>query len=175
MKKSDIEYHSIGNGYQRAPVVNVKVNFRRDRDMATFRKANPETDERFTWEWIDEHEPDDDGTWFGMACEHGWEGLQTDAEDIYGSSTKVHSTGRSGGYAYIECFVDRGDGNPVDAWDAVALSKWAKFCKWARQQADDVPYLFLDSIYFNAFLPWAEAEGRTVEFDCGLVAAECAD
>ena len=148
--KADVQFHSEHFGPSR-PAVNVKV--RRSiwghplpLELGRSKPANDPaaewtihtTPEWFTHEWIEEHIPDhviDEFFW--SACESGWESLQVDAEEIFGSHVKVYGEGRSSGRCVVEGLPD------FDSWDATMLAKWRKFEKWARQQADDVPYQML--------------------------------
>lgn len=101
-------------------------------------------------------------TAWDVAIEDARESLSNDVETIFGARAKVYFTGRSGGWAYV-------DGNPhgddVDAWNAIVVSKWGRFAKYARALADDVPYLMVDYVYHNVYRPMIEARERAAEND----------
>lgn len=170
MKKTDVQFHGDYNGYNPMPVVNVKVHSAPfDPAFTAFRElANQVADEdgagdgeRFL-AWLEDKasrqyggydDIDPDGELFNFACEIGWERLQEDAETIFEDySVKVYSRGRSGGYAYIEGLPD------FEYWDAIMLGKWARFCKWARETADDVPYQMLSLLYCNDYERFVEQD-----------------
>ena len=149
MRKDDVDFHSDRG--PRVPAVNVKVRdlWRIEKFVPQIQEEQPEHEPPFTWEWVEEHVSEDAlMDWFGFACESGWEMLQQDAEDIFGSHVKVYSQGRQGGWAVVEGLKD------FDYWDAVDLAKWAKFARFARAEADDIPRAMLELIYINRFDRW---------------------
>lgn len=154
--KEDIEFHRLGYGYNSVPAVNVKVHFWLEDAYKLFRKYEPDANPHFTVEWIEQHTPDDDTDYwmhlFSFACESGWEQIQGYAEEIWGKGVKVYSEGRSGGWAYVD-----GIDTDVDSWDAIDLARWRRFAKFARAEADDVPYQMVSSIYINEFDAWVRA------------------
>src|SRR5260221_11426319 len=112
-------------------MVNVKVSlvytFEQGFDELCAKVANDNGDgqdiaefQAFAREWYDSDRED----WtFGTACEDGFDMLQNDAQEIFGASAKVYSTGRQGGWAVVEGLPD------IESWDAIMLSKWSRFCK----------------------------------------------
>lgn len=157
MKKSDITYHGLGiGGYRMVPAVNVKIYARIDFRTLCAKVsadhdgiANPE----FTEDWIKANLGDEGGhEWWNEALSDAWDQLQEDvnAEGVFGRDVKVYSEGRSSGWAYIDG-ITRED---VEGWNAIKLAQWARFAKFARQTADDVPYQYLSLIYLNVFEPW---------------------
>lgn len=152
MRKDQVLLRGYNLGPDTRPMVNVKVDFPyadAERDQLAVQVANEngggDDAERFA-EWIvGQDDVDSDGYWFGVACEDGWAMLQEDVATIYGAGVKVASAGRSSGWAYIEGI------KPFEEWDAVDVSKWAKFCRYAREQADAVPYQMLSLIYLNTW------------------------
>jgi hypothetical protein len=163
--KADITFHS--DGYrERKPAVNVKIY---DSLAEGFAKWNgpdwigdhPDTDARFTVEWIEEHVTDDcQSDYFNMACETGYEYAETDAQEIWGSHVRVYSQGRSGGWAVVDGIDD-----DVASWNAIAVARWGKFARWARSTADDTMARVVDMIYHNAFERWAEEESERIGSD----------
>lgn len=165
MKRADVQisYHQ-GRSYSRDPMVNVKVRntpYTPDgwatlaRQIAADAGADAPEVESFARYvvalWEQEARLLGDTAW-EIAIEQGWEALQRDAEECFGPGVKVYSEGRQGGWCVVEGLGD------VEAWDAVALGKWARFSKWARGQADGVPYAMVDFLYHN---PWTvQREGQ---------------
>lgn len=135
-KKSDVKtsYH---NGHQGDPMVNVKVNGRWDMDLAKITAIAADNGygadaAQFVLELLDDDQRSSD--LFALACESGWEMLETDARELFGSHVKVWSAGRSGGWAVVQGLRD------VESWDAVALAKWRRFERWATDAASGIPY-----------------------------------
>jgi hypothetical protein len=151
VRKSDVRFHTLGY-----PAVNVKVPYQDQGEWrelavkaATDDGASTEEAEAYA-EWFMADDRAEDSGWFSIACQDGWERLQEYAEEIFSDGMphpklKVWSEGRSGGWAYIEGLPD------FDSWDAIMVSKWFKFVKWARQEADDIPYQVVSLIYINVF------------------------
>lgn len=80
------------------------------------------------------------------AIENGWECLETDAEQAFqGYAVKLHAEGRSGGWCVVKGLPD------IDSWDAIMLGRWRRFEKWARQQADGIPYGMADALAMNDY------------------------
>jgi len=155
--KDDIEYHSKGFG-STIPAVNVKVYDSLANGFRKFVKYESPFDPEFTEEWIEENISEEtlNREW-EFACEQGWEELQELACDIYGDQKiedrsgrhyryRVYSTGRSGGWAYID-----GINHDVDSWDAIEFSKWKRFAERARIIADHVMFSVVWSAYYNHF------------------------
>lgn len=159
MKKSDVTFHS--DGYREGhAAVNVKVRAR--PDFYAWGVTNG-ADPRFTEAWVDEHttQEDRDDFW-NEALKLGWDQLDNDAESIFGKGYHVHSEGRSGGWAIV-CQQLGGSSHfhqfgreAVETWDAIALGRWAHFVNYAQADASDVPYQYVDLLYWNVFNPWAE-------------------
>lgn len=156
--KADIEFHRLGMGYSFAPAVNVKTNSGYIDRKTVALVAEHNVQPTFV-EWWDENEDkfaDQLPDYWEMACEDGWEMIHNDAQEIFGK-VQVFSEGRSGGWAYIHEFRSRDGENPVESWDAIMVAKWAKFSRWAKLIAADVPYVMADMILNNLFLPEHEA------------------
>lgn len=158
MRKSDVEFHSDGYGYRQSrPAVNVKIPYRSLESLLPLELGSVSSDGGKTWEvvrsdaaytaeWIEANVSDDAmAEWEQFAAESAWESLQGEAIDIWGEGVKVYSEGRSGGWAVVDGIPD------YDTWDAIELSRWARFAKYARALADDVPRATLDIIYANLF------------------------
>ena len=149
MRKSDVEFHSS------EPAVNVKVyksirNVTLPMELGRFSNGTEYTDSNFTHDWIEDYLEREDRDWattFEMVCADGFEMLEDEAQDIFGSHVKVYSEGRSGGWAVVHGLKD------FDSWDAIDLAKWAKFTKFARAITDDVPRQMVHSIYLDAYEP----------------------
>lgn len=170
MRKSDITYHA--DGFERAkPAVNVKIHFVRSRDMtstlATFHKnelCDHSPSPQFTEAWIDANISEDTQSgWWDIATQDAWEQLQNDvdAENVFGRKVVVASEGRSGGWAYIVDIT----ADDVEKWNAVDLAKWAKFARFARETADDVPYQWISLLYYNVFMPQHDASVTRANLD----------
>lgn len=152
--KADVTFHSDGFREGR-PAVNVKVHNGRhplpidlmqtsDDGGVTFYTVT--TDPEFTWDWIDENLTDEESNaYFEMVCSEAWERLQEAAVEIFGPGVKVYSEGRSGGWAVVHGIKD------FESWDAIDLGKWQRFEQAARELADDIPYQFATSVYFNVY------------------------
>lgn len=156
MRKADIVIRHY-DGHAR-PVVNVKIHSYRQQWEASgliARVARDAGDRSggFTWTWLDAHVNNEaQNFWYDRAIEHAWEQLQADvdAEHVFDHPAKVYGAGRSSGWAYINGFTV----DSVLEWDAIAVARWATFCRFAREAADDVPYQYLSLIYLNVYEPW---------------------
>jgi hypothetical protein len=144
--KDDVQTHY---GSDR-PAVNVKVYKRLEDGFREFIEAGDfdiEDADGFSLEWIEENLTEEQlDAMFWSACEHGWEMLQQDAEDVFGKYARVEADGRSSGWCVVTGLDD------IEDWDAVALAKWRKFERWARAEADDIPYQIVWSAFHNQFL-----------------------
>lgn len=172
MRKADIEYHSDhGCG---VPAVNVKIGWLSDLAWEGLARTvavdhGDDFPAEFTLGWIREAlSQDEQDQYWQIACDQGWEQLQDDAREIWQRpKLEIYSQGRSSGWAVVGKLYDGEDGRQgftresVDGWDAIAVAKWARFCKIAREIADDVPYQYLSLIYLNRFC--AAGEPRTVK------------
>jgi hypothetical protein len=158
MRKSDVEtYYDRGGRY--LPSVNVKVNnawqwYKYAYHVARSEgDARPDDATRFA-EWCERHAEDEKLEWlFEAECESGWESASCDLDNVwgYGNGLKVEGRGRSGGHLVVIGLPD------IDEWDAIALGRWARYAKWQRLNADDVPYQMAWQAYFNVWEP-LEAE-----------------
>ena len=146
--KSDVEHHRMGYGGTAYPAVNVKVyNTPWDR----LRAAAPHEFPGMTREWIESEVADETlDRIFWDACELAFEHATGPADEILGRHVTCSQEGRSGGWLVVSGLA------PIETWDAVALARWRSFERHARAQADDVPYLILDLIYHNLYLPQLE-------------------
>lgn len=110
MKKQNVEVRSYQGWSGSKPCVNVKVhNFigsEKIQDEFKCSEADAERAGEFAFE---------------NACEDFWGYVQELAHECFGDGVKVHSEGRSGGWALVDGLT------PVEEWDAVALAKWGKF------------------------------------------------
>lgn len=144
--KADVQtsYHQ---GSHDLPMVNVKIHGwgMRDVDYSELDIAAEDAAD-FGWDWIESHltEQQIDG-WWSLACEHGWEDAERDAEEIFGPNVNVYSEGRCGGWLVVSGLPD------VESWDAIMLSKWKRFAKWVRAAADYVPSSAAELIYINVY------------------------
>lgn len=166
--KRDIQYHRLGYGHEVGPAVNVKV-YAQPTDALARQVAKDHGDPsgQFTLEWITDHvDAAAQAGYWDFAVEDAWETLQNDvdAEQVFDRPVRVFSEGRSGGWAMVG--DDRGKGkNPrawthedVTSWDAIAVARWAKFARFARETADDVPYQYLAMVYLNVFERWSHID-----------------
>lgn len=60
-----------------------------------------------------------------------WEDIHAVVLDIFGSHAKAYSAGRSGGWLVVNGLPD------IESWDAIAVGRWAKLCKYCR---DEIAY-----------------------------------
>jgi hypothetical protein len=151
--KDDIEFHQLGYGGRSVPAVNVKIRDSLQDGFKKFQEYEPNANPHFTLEWIESHVSEDTlQAILWNACETGWESLQEYAEEIFGKTVKVYSEGRQGGWAYIH-----GINDDTSDWDAIDLARWRKFAKQARDEADDIMYRVVDSVYINQFDDWVRA------------------
>lgn len=121
-KKADIQFHS--NGWRAScPAVNVKDRspYLLSQIQARFRccEATAQKAHQLAWE---------------MHAEAFWENAQQLAEaylgQYFGSSLKVWSEGRQGGWLVV-------DGLPeVDSWDAPRVTAWGNFARALRREVD---------------------------------------
>lgn len=153
-QKSDVQFHSDGSGRAPHAAVNVKVGRPYHYEVHTT------FDPAFTRAWVEEHVDERKArAYFDMACQDGWDALEAEATSIFGPGYGVFSEGRSAGWAVVH-YEKREQFSPeiVEGWDAIALARWAKFAKRAREIADDVPYQILVNTYANEFVPWQEEQ-----------------
>lgn len=152
-KKTDVETHH--NGYDwstRHPAVNVKVYGSPGDPQSP--KYHGEF-EGMTEEWFDAYAEKNSEWLFESACESNREMIVNDAQEIFGSHVKVYYEGRSGGWAIVDGIAD------IDEWDAIMLSKWRRFERYAKMLAADVPYQMLSIAYINGWEPeMEEARGQ---------------
>jgi hypothetical protein len=147
MRKSEVEFHGS------SPAVNVKnygsiytvplpieLGGVSEADGSGFRVVK--TDPAFNHEWMEAHE-EALNDYAVFAAQDGWEYLEAQAQEIWGSHVKVYSEGRSGGWAVVEGL------DPFESWNAIALAKWARFQKIAKAIAEDFPRAILVSAYLN--------------------------
>lgn len=110
MRKNEVQFHSDGCCRRANPAVNVKVHsFTTAREIAEHFKCS-------------EAQAEQAGEFqFQSACEMFWESAQEYARECFGAGVKCYSEGRSSGWCVIHGLPD------FDSWDAIQLSKWAKF------------------------------------------------
>jgi hypothetical protein len=153
--KEDVETHSTSHYGPGLPAVNVKVrgDWRRvtlPLELGSVDGVPMRTDPLFSREWVESLASDTQESAWNTVCESGIESLIEDAREVLGPGVKVWQAGRSGGWLVVE-------GLPrLESWDAIALGKWRKWERYCRLAADDIPRAFLDSLYFNVFLPMLE-------------------
>ena len=157
--KADVDIRN-SRSHRGVPCVNVKVYADCWSSVVIERVANDNACPSFVG-WMQNHLEDmfnnfgrSAPSWmehaWNAAIEQGWECLRFDAEGIFGRGVKVYSDGRSGGWCVVEGLP------PVESWDALMLTKWKRFAKWARQQANAIPYSCVDYVYHNVYLPELE-------------------
>lgn len=159
MKKSDVEFHSYlpYGGPPNVPAVNVKVHNVYGLERYIPEIANEQGMKGFTLDWWDRNVSDNDlEHYFQFACEVAWEDAQMFADEC-GLDGQVYSAGRSGGWAYVQGLPD------FDTWDAIMLGRWARWSKWVRALADDVPRAMVWSICANMYDAAMEAETARIE------------
>lgn len=155
MKKSDIEQYYDRHNW--LPSVNVKVHdawrwSTHGRSVALEDMGATEDEADRFHEWCEEHAEDDKLEWlFEAACESGWESAQCDAHEVFGRNVRVESRGRCGGHLVVIGLPD------IEEWDAIAVSRWARFARWCRGNADYVPHEMATLAFLNVWDP-AETE-----------------
>ena len=151
--KDDVR-RSYHQGHDGDPMVNVKVRtwpFPAN-GLKLLDKYDGPINPHFTEDWIERHTTDEQlDQLFWLCCEDQWQMLQQEAEEIFDTEVRVWSAGRSGGWAVVHGLKD------IDDWDAIALGRWRRFEKVARELADDVPYLIISQVYLNDFQAWVRA------------------
>ena len=149
MRKDDVHTHY---GSDR-PAVNVKVY---DTLADAWRKfeEGDDHDSGFTLEWVETRLAGDRyDSLFWIACEVQFEQAVQDAVDILGVRPEhVELDGRSGGWLVVTGLPD------IEEWDAVQLSKWRKFERYARDLADYVMAEMISLLYINDY-EWERDEG----------------
>jgi hypothetical protein len=158
-RKDDVTFHAE-NWRGGHTAVNVKVRFPYEWEplfVEAAKDADEEPDRVLRW-YAELEEAGDIPEWaFESACEQGFEQAQTDAEDIFGKGVKVWTEGRSGGWLVVDF-----DEDDVAGWDAVALAKWRKFERLARDLADYVPNEMAMVLVLNTYQVWKEDEDRRI-------------
>jgi hypothetical protein len=166
VKKADVKlsYHT---GTRGLPVVNVKL-YSLDLVKVAAQHTDEFSDPLFP-AWLRENLGDGgmQDSAYQSALEDGWRNLQDEAHEIFGRAyATVYSAGRSGGWAVVKGLPD------VETWDAVMVGRWARFAKYARRQAEDVPYLMVWALYHHEFEQYRETIDACVAVharDAGMV------
>ena len=102
------------------------------------------TEPEFNRAWIEAHQNAFEWAW-DITLEDSWRVLEAAAAEIFGRDVQLFQDGRSGSWAVVQGLEH------VENWDAIALGRWARFAKRARQIADDVPRAALETLYYNVF------------------------
>jgi hypothetical protein len=163
MKKSEIErsYHNGTRGY---PMLNVKHHFwwpdivrkykgvtAKNRRVGTYFVHEYGDAEQAFWDWATLEFESDWSSYCAfetadqIAREVGWEDAGDFAKEVFGPHAKVFSLGRSGGWLGVDNLGD------VDDWDAVMVSRWARFARGVQALVDDLDYQFLWHLYVNVY------------------------
>lgn len=150
-RKSDVQMHSPDRHGREYPAVNVRADVRfwaveLPLDLGSCDGVEQRSDPSFTHDWIAAHVTDDQmqAAW-QCVCDDGWEQIEDAARDLFGPAVPVYAAGRSGGWAVVVGL------DPVESWDAIALGRWARFERFCRAGAYDVPRAMIESIYYNIF------------------------
>jgi len=155
MKKADIVQRSANDNCwtHGVPAINVKWYpylpdiERKFRGTGTHEMDSPEF-----WAWFDRLDQDAAGGYpHGEFCiaeeiarETGWEDAKDLAAEMF-SGIHVYSSGRSGGWLVVHGLED------VESWDAIAVTRWAKFQRGVLEILDDMDYRFLWNLAVNVF------------------------
>jgi len=149
MRKKEVEVHNIdGYGGPYFPAVNVKC-YGFDCEIVTKVEkrfgCTRETAER-ALQWQLE-----------AAQQRFWEDVQEWARECFGSGVEVQSAGRSNGWAVVA------DLPCIDSWDAIQLSKWAKFTEMCDQ---GVEYLASEGVILEGIAAnrWAEENSEKFNY-----------
>lgn len=165
MKKSDVVFHADRCGVRAA--VNVKLWGIREADpeAVALEEGHPAEFAREFAAWYQDLSDQRREEFFEIARQDGWDRLRDDGRQIFGASAEVYSEGRSGGWAVVASDGRRAfTREDVAGWDAIALSKWARFCKWARQTCNDIPRSAVWLAMANGFEPEHEAREEARQF-----------
>lgn len=155
MKKSEVTFHADRSTPR--PAVNVKVYNLRNIALPSGEFGS------MTWEWIDAQPDEVREDAYRFAIEDGWERLQEAARDIFGTQAVVYSEGRSFGWAVVyNAGCDSREA--VESWDALALSKWVRFCAAARAETEDTGYRYVWNMGLR-FEAAAEEQADALERD----------
>lgn len=144
MRKDDVSFR---DGYA---CVNIKVPWRSLDTVVSELRGDGEIPETLTTEWIEENISEERlNAIFWFVCESEFEYFTDYAAEIMPGTT-FHQDGRSGGWA-----VSNHSEYEVEGWDAIALAKWSKIERVARQIACGVYGQVVLSIYLNEYAPEA--------------------
>jgi hypothetical protein len=158
--KDDVCTHAEGYYGPQHPAVNVKIYTAPNSVTlplelgSSYPAGHPEliehhrTDERFTHAWLEDlaaNDPDMCNAIWEQACEDGFEQASELATDIFGPFVKTWAEGRSGGWLVVVGLP------PVEEWDAVALGRWRKFERICTLIKNDVPRMYVESVYMNVW------------------------
>lgn len=113
-------------------------------------------DDATFWEWVDYVEEHVDDAWDwprglfaraeDIAREDGWERAKELAYDVWGSGqVQVYQEGRSGGWLVVHGLGD------IDEWDAIEVSRWARFQRGVKETVADLDYQFVWHLYENVY------------------------
>lgn len=148
--KQSVRFH--GDGFRQGrPAVNVKhwPDIRTEIDWSEF--DNSEAFRSWVLDLVDKDDSLITTAW-EVGCENCWESVQTDAEEAFRETApngnmyvKVWSQGRSGGWAVVDGLKDFED------WNAIDLSAWRRFEKWAQQDARNLAYEMVSFLYLNVW------------------------
>lgn len=146
MRKDEIQFRGEHS------CVNIKVPYQSlDSAIAEARKYE-ELPAGLTEDWIRENLTDKQlDAIFWRVCADEYEYFTDYAAEILPGTTFTQE-GRSGGWA-----VSNHSEYDVERWDAVAVAKWAKIVRVARQIAEGVNTQLVYSIELNEYVPCAEA------------------
>jgi hypothetical protein len=149
--KQDVQFHSDGYRDSR-PAVNVKhyPDFEKDVSWDEFNDA-----EFKAWALrVLGYNGDYDlhNTAWEVGAENCWETVQEDAYECFretapqgNASVKVWSQGRSAGWAVVDGLKD------FDSWNAIDLSAWRRFEKWAKQDARGLAFEMVSFLHLNVW------------------------
>lgn len=176
MRKCDITIRHYDG--QARPAVNIKidqggreVDYAIDQAVAdpTF---GPIDDGRggpaFSAAWIRANlSTDDQDRAWNEACSGGIEDLAEQAREIFGPSARIYTAGRSGGWIYVDGYT----ADSVAGWDAIAVSKWARWARLCRSVTDDTPARYAWIAYQAHFEPLRDANRARARFMGAAVAS----
>lgn len=128
--------------------VNIKVPYRPLALAVQELQREREIPETLTAEWIEANVSDERlDAIFWWVCAAEYEYFTEWAAEILPGTT-FYQDGRSGGWA-----VSNWDADDVDGWDAVALAKWGKIERVAREIAEGVTAQVVLSVALNEYAP----------------------
>jgi len=164
MKKSEVTVRWDYGVWR--PAINVKHQFWLDDIVAKFRgvtavgkhgtyHVHEFGDDEAFWDWLEYVDLNVRDAWEypngllyraeEIARECGWEDAKELAREVWGDRVQVYSEGRSGGWLVVEGLGE------VEEWDAIDVSRWARFQRGVGWIVDSLDDQFAWHAYVNVY------------------------